>query len=355
MKPGPDNPAEFESGDFDYELPPELIAQAPLPERAAGRLLHVTPAGGPDDLRIPDFVDLLNPGDLVVVNDTRVLPARLFGRKATGGRVEMLLERPLAATRALVQLRSSRSPGVGAELTFDGGATATVTGRDGEFFELEFDGPVETILEQHGHVPLPPYIERPDEAADRERYQTVFARTPGAVAAPTAGLHFDAAFEDRLRAAGVDFETVTLHVGAGTFAPLRPAQLESGRLHAERVDVGEDLCRAVAATRERGGRVIAIGTTTMRALESAALDSGSLAPFAGETTLFIRPGFRFRVADALLTNFHLPRSSLLMLVCAFAGTQRVLAAYAHAVAQRYRFFSYGDAMFCHRHPDGRSR
>lgn len=346
-------PAADRWSEFSYELPPELIAQVPLEKRTASRLLHVTPDDRLEDLRFPDFANLIRPGDLVVVNDTRVLPARLHGRKATGGKVEMLLERPLGETTALVQLRSSRSPSVGAELMFDGGATATVTGREGGFFVLEFAAPVEAILEQHGRVPLPPYIERPDDAADRERYQTIFAREPGAVAAPTAGLHFDRGQLNRLRAKGVDVEALTLHVGAGTFAPLREAQLQTGRLHAERIDVPEKLCVAVARTRDRDGRIVAIGTTTVRALESAALEAGAkstgpIAPFSGETTLFIRPGFRFRVVDALLTNFHLPGSSLLMLVCAFAGTRSVRAAYAHAVRNRYRFFSYGDAMFCHR-------
>lgn len=334
--------------DFAYDLPPDLIAQAPLAERTASRLLHVRPDGRPEDLRIPNVADLLQEGDLLVVNDTRVLPARLFGRKATGGRVEMLLERLIGARTARVQLRSSRSPVIGAELTFDGGIQATVADRDGAFFILEFAEPLEPVLERHGHMPLPPYIERPDDAADRERYQTVFSREPGAVAAPTAALHFDDALLGRLRGRGIAIETVTLHVGAGTFAPLRSEQLESGRLHAERIEVSESVCIAAKHARESGRRVIALGTTTMRALESAALETGSLAPFSGETTLFIRPGFRFRVVDALLTNFHLPESSLLMLVCAFAGTQSILAAYAHAILHRYRFFSYGDAMFCHR-------
>jgi S-adenosylmethionine:tRNA ribosyltransferase-isomerase len=234
---------------------------------------------------------------------------------------------------------------------FENAVHATVAGRDGAFFVLEFDEVLEVILERHGHVPLPPYIERPDTAADRERYQTVYAQTPGAVAAPTAGLHFDRQQLDRLASSGVDLAGVTLHIGAGTFAPLREAQLSSGRLHAERLEVTAPVCEAVCRTRQRGGRVVAIGTTTMRALESAAAATGSLEPFSGETTLFIRPGYRFRVVDALLTNFHLPESSLLMLVCAFAGTRSILAAYAHAVRNRYRFFSYGDAMFCHRCDD----
>jgi S-adenosylmethionine:tRNA ribosyltransferase-isomerase len=311
-------------------------------------LLQVTATNQLADLSIPDFSDLLRAGDLVVVNDTRVLPARLFGRKSSGGKVEMLLERPLDSHRALAQLRASRSPGVGAELTFENEVRATVVGREGAFFVLEFADPLEATLERYGHVPLPPYIERPDDAADRERYQTIYAQAPGAVAAPTAGLHFDRQQFDRLAAQGVDIASVTLHVGAGTFAPLREAQLSSGRLHAERVEVTADVCEAVRRTRERGGRVVAIGTTTMRALESAAAATGALEPLAGETTLFIRPGYRFRVVDALLTNFHLPDSSLLMLVCAFAGTRSILAAYAHAVRNRYRFFSYGDAMFCYR-------
>jgi S-adenosylmethionine:tRNA ribosyltransferase-isomerase len=337
--------------EFDYELPAELIAQTALPKRAASRLLHVDADGSLEDLAIPDFSGLLRDGDLVIVNDTRVLPARIYGRKATGGKLELLLERPLDEFRALAQLRASRSPAVGAELTLDGGVRATVIGREAEFFVLEFAEPIEQTLERHGHTPLPPYIERPDDEADRERYQTVYAREPGAVAAPTAGLHFDDEQLARIRARGVEIESVTLHVGAGTFAPLRPAQLESGHLHAERIEVTGRVCDAIGAARARGGRIVAIGTTTMRALESAAAATGDITPYAGDTTLFIRPGYRFRVVDALLTNFHLPGSSLLMLVCAFAGTRSILAAYAHAVRERYRFFSYGDAMFCHYHED----
>lgn len=343
-------------GDFTYDLPKDLIAQTPLPHRTDSRLLRVRGRNaGVQDLEFPDFANLLESGDLLVLNDTRVLPARLFGRKTTGGKVEMLLERVLDGTRARVQLRSSRAPVTGAELRFEGGIEAVVAGRDGGFFILEFAAPVEALLEQHGHMPLPPYIERDEAAVDRERYQTVFARAPGAVAAPTAGLHFDRGQLNRLRAKGVDIATLTLHVGAGTFAPLRQEQLQTGRLHAERVEVPAEVCAAVAGTRRRGGRVVAVGTTTVRALESAALrggdprvdeGSGELAPWTGETTLFIRPGDRFRVVDALLTNFHLPESSLLMLVCAFAGTRTILGAYEHAVRERYRFFSYGDAMFC---------
>ena len=337
------------TGDFHYALPSELIAQTPLPERAGSRLLHVTQTAGVyRDLCFPDLVDLLDEDDLLVLNDTRVLPARIFGRKATGGKIEVLLERQLEANLALVQLKASRAPAVGGEIVFAGGATAVVDARRDEFFVLRFATPVAEILAAHGHVPLPPYIDRPDEPADRERYQTVFAAQPGAVAAPTAGLHFDRAALERLRAKGVRVETLTLHVGAGTFQPLRDAQLVNRQLHAERFEVGVTLCKAVEATHRRGGRVVAVGTTTARALESAAqFGDGTLRQYTGETTLFITPGYRFQVVDVLLTNFHMPESSLLMLVCAFAGVPAVLDAYAHAVRQRYRFFSYGDAMLCH--------
>jgi S-adenosylmethionine:tRNA ribosyltransferase-isomerase len=335
--------------EFHFELPPGLIAQAPLSERRASRLLHLDRDGACHDLHFPDLTGLLWAGDLLVVNDTRVLPARLFGRKATGGKVEVFLERVLAGDgrEVLVQLKSSHAPQAGSRLDLDGGATAEVLGRQGEFFHLRFDGPALSVFEAHGHVPLPPYIRRPDEVADRERYQTVYAREPGSVAAPTAGLHFDAALLEALESRGIRRSAVTLHVGAGTFAPLRPHHLKTGRLHSERLEVSPALCQAVADCRAAGGRVVAVGTTALRALESAALD-GSLRPFRGETDLFIRPGFRFRVVDALVTNFHLPESSLLMLVCAFGGTDRVLEAYRHAVAAGYRFFSYGDAMFLER-------
>jgi len=283
------------------------------------------------------------------MNDTKVIPARLYGRKITGGRVEMLLERQLGDDLALVQLKANRVPGVGGQVEFDDGVLATVEERRDGFFVLRFTAPVEQVLELHGHMPLPPYIERTDDAVDRVRYQTVFAREPGAVAAPTAGLHFDMTQLDALRARGIELAFLTLHVGAGTFQPLRPQQMESGELHAERVEVSAALCRAVEATRERGGRVVAVGTTSVRGLETAA-QSGRLAPYSGETTLFIRPGYSFKVVDALLTNFHLPESSLLMLVCALAGSRSILAAYAHAIAGGYRFFSYGDAMFCGRAP-----
>ncbi len=337
----------MEPADFDFELPEELIAQRPLAERSASRLLVLGTAGTPADRYFHELACELRPGDLLVANDSRVVPARLFGRKATGGSVEMLLECLLDEHSVLAQLRCSHAPKLGDALGFEGSAGAVVTGRRGQFFMLRFNQPVMAVLEQVGHMPLPPYIRRPDEPADRERYQTLFARAPGSVAAPTAGLHFDAALLARLAAREVALACVTLHVGAGTFSPVREPQLASGRLHAERVRVGPDLVAAVAATRRVGGRVIAVGTTVVRALETAAA-AGVLAPFEGETDLFIRPGYGFRVVDALVTNFHLPRSSLLMLVCAFAGRERVLDAYRHAVARGYRFFSYGDAMFLQR-------
>ena len=333
--------------DFHYDLPDELIAQAPLGDRSASRLLVVDgPAGTWRDARFRELPELLQPGDLLVLNDTRVIPARVFGRKASGGRLELLLERLVGERGAIGQLRVSKSPAAGTRLHFDGGATAVVTARTGpggELFELVFDCAVLPWLEQFGHMPLPPYIRRAADAADRARYQTVYGRTPGAVAAPTAGLHFDDALLATLAGRGIATTTVTLHVGAGTFQPVRTEDPRQHRLHAERVTVGESACAAIAAARARGGRVVAVGTTVVRSLEAAAAN-GALAPFEGETELFILPGYRFRVVDALVTNFHLPESSLLMLVCAFAGQDTVLGAYRHAVEARYRFFSYGDAM-----------
>ncbi len=333
--------------DFDYELPERLIAQQPLPGRTDSRLLHLDAAGIPRDLHFPDLERLLRPGDLLVVNESRVIPARVFGRKASGGHIEMLIERILEADTALAQLRASHAPKAGGRLEFEGGIEALVVERREPFFLLRFTAPLATLLERAGHVPLPPYIHRPDSTADRERYQTIFARHPGSVAAPTAGLHFDRSLLDRLLARGVRLAAVTLHVGAGTFAPLRESALVDGRLHAERVRVGPDVCEAIGAVQESGARVVAVGTTAVRALETAAA-AGHLAPFEGDTELFIRPGYQFRVVDALVTNFHLPRSSLLMLVCAFGGRDQVMAAYRHAVANGYRFFSYGDAMFVER-------
>jgi S-adenosylmethionine:tRNA ribosyltransferase-isomerase len=334
--------------DFHYELPEELIAQVPLADRSASRLLIVEGAAGTwRDGRFRDLPGLLRPGDLLVLNDTRVIPARAFGRKDSGGQVELLVERLRGERGAIGQLRVSKRPAPGARLHFAGGASATVTGRtgaDGDLFELVFDRPVMPWLEAHGRTPLPPYIRRAADESDSARYQTVYSRAPGAVAAPTAGLHFDAALFALLAQRGVETAAVTLHVGAGTFQPVRTEDPRAHRLHAERITVGADACAAIEAARARGGRVVAVGTTVVRSLETAAA-GGALAPFEGETELFILPGYDFTVVDALVTNFHLPESSLLMLVCAFAGRETVLGAYRHAVEARYRFFSYGDAMF----------
>ena len=333
--------------DFCYHAPEELIAQKPLEQRGASRLLHL-PASGPlHDLQFCDLPRLLRPGDLLVVNDTAVLPARLFGAKKSGGRVEMLLERLLDSRRALVQLRANRSPREGQELVFEGGARAFVAGRQEAFFVLDFECELAPHLQRHGHVPLPPYIRRGDRPADREDYQTVFARHAGAVAAPTAGLHFHQGMLRVLEESGVDVVRITLHVGAGTFKPVDEEQVECAELHAELMQVTEGVCHAVRECHDRGGRVCAVGTTVTRALETAA-QHGELQPFSGETRLFIMPGFTFRVVDLLVTNFHLPESSLLMLVCAFSGRERVLEAYGHAVRRRYRLFSYGDAMLLER-------
>ncbi len=333
------------TADFDYELPEALIAQAPPPRRRDARLLVVDArAGAPHDHAITDLPALLAPGDLLVFNDTRVVPARLHGRKPTGARVEVLVERRLDAHRAIAWVRANRTPSAGARLEVADGVGVTVEGRDGERFVVRFDTPVDAVLERAGSLPLPPYIRRAPDASDLERYQTVYARAPGSAAAPTAGLHFDEALLDALAARGIERAFVTLHVGAGTFAPVRTETVEAHRLHREWLSVPATTCDEVAAARARGGRVVAVGTTAVRALESAAADGGAPVPFEGETGLYIYPGYPFRAIDGLVTNFHLPRSSLLMLVCAFGGRERVLDAYAAAVARRYRFFSYGDAM-----------
>ncbi len=330
--------------DFSYDLPPELIAQRPLPERSASRLLVLDGATGAlEDRRFPDLAQLLRPGDLLVLNDTRVLPARIGARKDSGGACEILLERVLDGRRILAQARASKGFRPGTALTLDGGARAVVTGRQDDLVEFELDREPLDYFERHGEMPLPPYIDRPAQPEDRSRYQTVFAAEPGAVAAPTAALHFDAALLERLAAQGVATGRLTLHVGAGTFQPLRGDDVEAHRLHSERFRVPAGVVAAVGAARARGGRVVAVGTTVVRSLEAAAA-GGRLAPCEGETDIFIRPGHRFRVVDALVTNFHLPESTLLMLVSAFAGRERVLAAYAHAIRERYRFYSYGDAM-----------
>jgi S-adenosylmethionine:tRNA ribosyltransferase-isomerase len=343
----------MQRSDFHYDLPPELIAQAPLAERGASRLLVLEGrTGALGDRMFADLVRLLKPHDLLVFNDTRVLPARVLGRKPTGGRVELLLERVLAPRRALVHLRASHRPQQGGEIDLPGGARARVGARAGELVEVELDRDIVPYLNAHGQIPLPPYIERTPQESDRERYQTVFARAPGAVAAPTAGLHFDAALLETLAERGVERAFLTLHVGAGTFAPVRHENIEEHELHAEWLDVPAATCAAVERCRAKGGRVVAVGTTSVRALETAAR-GGALQPFAGDSRLFIYPGFDFRVVDAMVTNFHLPESSLLMLVSAFAGRDATLAAYRHAVDRRYRFFSYGDAMFVTPQPAAR--
>lgn len=333
--------------DFRYDLPAALIAQYPAPVRSGARLLCVgSEDGAVRDMHFSGLPLLMRRGDVLVLNDTRVVSARLSGRKETGGRVEVLIERIREGNRALVQLRASKPPPPGQNLFLEGGVSARVEGRVGEFFELSFHGdlPLAQLLERFGHVPLPPYITRTDEPGDRERYQTVYAREPGAVAAPTAGLHFDEAMLAQLAAMGVECTYVTLHVGAGTFQPLRGEDVVQQRLHSERVNVAAAACDSINRARAEGRRIVAVGTTVVRALETAARN-GVLTQFDGETDIFIYPGYRFQMVDALITNFHLPESSLLMLVCAFGGTAAVLAAYRHAVQQGYRFYSYGDSMF----------
>lgn len=340
--------------DFHFDLPPELIAQQPPLQRGDSRLLTLDgPTGEFHDRSFAELPDLLRAGDLLVFNDTRVIPARLRGHKASGGRFELLVERLLDERRALVHLRVSKPPRESSLLWFDAGFSATVLGRHNDLFEIrmESDQPLLALLEQHGQIPLPPYIARPPTAADRERYQTVYARQPGAVAAPTAGLHFDQRLLDRIAATGTAQTFITLHVGAGTFQPLRVDRISEHVMHAERIEVGAEVGERVRAARAAGGRVIAVGTTAVRALETVADDAGIPQPWRGETRIFIHPGYRFRCVDALITNFHLPESTLLMLVAAFAGQAAILNAYRHAVEQRYRFFSYGDAMFLTRRSD----
>ena len=332
--------------DFSYHLPKALIAQHPVNPRSASRLLSLED-GGPADRMIADFPELLRAGDLLVFNDTRVIPARLYGVKDSGGKVEVLVERILSDHSLLAQVRASKSPKQGQTLLLaDGQISAEVMGREGEFFILSFAGDLSVLdeLKAHGEMPLPPYIERHADIEDDERYQTVFARHEGAVAAPTAGLHFDEHLLNQIRAQGVEFGYLTLHVGAGTFQPVRVDDLSTHKMHAEYLEVSATLCQQVEEVKARGGRVVAVGTTVVRSLETAAAEGG-LKPFQGESRLFITPGYEFKVVDALLTNFHLPESTLLMLVTAFGGYESVMAAYRHAVAEKYRFFSYGDAMF----------
>lgn len=337
----------YSVSDFDYALPAELIAQHPLPERSAARLLDGSGAQ-PVDRQVRDLPGLLRAGDVLVCNDTRVVRARLFGRKESGGALELLVERVLADGSVAAHMRASRKPRAGSVLEMEGGFTAQVLGRwpdaGGALFHLRFSGDAYELMQAHGHVPLPPYIERADEEGDAARYQTVFARRPGAVAAPTASLHFDEALLAAIEARGVQRVFITLHVGAGTFQPIKGERIEEHVMHSERYEVPPQTQRAIAEAKAKGGRIVAVGTTCVRALESWAASGEA----RGDTALFIMPGYPFRCVDALLTNFHLPRSTLLMLVSAFAGMERVRALYAHAVQQRYRFFSYGDAMWLQR-------
>lgn len=336
--------------DFDYPLPAECIAQSPLPERSASRLL-VLANGGLEDRRFTDLSDLLAPGDLLVMNDTRVLHARLLGQKDSGGQIEVLVERITGDQEVLAQVRASKSPKPGSRLRLEDAFEAEVLGREGEFYRLQLAGNAIELIERHGRLPLPPYIERAVVNPDETRYQTVYARERGSVAAPTAGLHFDAPLLERLKDKGVGVAHVTLHVGAGTFQPVRVQDLSQHQMHRERYHVPQATAEAIAATRQRGGRIVAVGTTSLRTLESAADKQGNVNVGAGETALFITPGYQFRVVDCLITNFHLPKSTLLMLVSAFAGVAPIRAAYRHAIANGYRFFSYGDAMFIHRHDE----
>lgn len=343
--------------DFHFELPEALIARHPLPERSASRLLCVDGNSGVREHRqFQDLLQLLEPGDLLVFNDTRVIPARLYGEKATGGKIEVLVERVLDAQRALAHVRASRAPKPGTRLLLEGGIEAEVCARQDNLFELQFHitGHLLDALENHGHIPLPPYMQREDQLSDRERYQTVYGSKPGAVAAPTAGLHFDELLLARLRERGVETAFVTLHVGAGTFQPVKVERIEDHLMHAEYIEVPEAVCEAVKAAHARGKRVVAVGTTSVRALESAS-QGGEIAPFYGDSRIFIYPGYQFRSVDALITNFHLPESTLLMLVSAFSGYDHIMPAYREAVAERYRFFSYGDAMFLTRQTKGDSQ
>ncbi len=337
----------YSLSDFDFNLPPELIAQLPLPERTESRLLHVD-HGQMIDRCFADIVDLLNAGDLLVFNDTRVLKARLFGLKQTGGKVEVLIERVLDDRTALAQIRASKTPPAGSTIRLADAFDVTVGERAAEFFTLSFPGNVLELIDSHGHLPLPPYIERTADAFDEKRYQTVYAKEPGAVAAPTAGLHFDEALLQKLRAKGVQFANVTLHVGAGTFQPVRTENLAEHQMHTEWYTIPQTTVDAVRVAQANGRDVVAVGTTSLRALESASRD-GDLKAGSAETALFITPGYTFQTITRLITNFHLPKSTLLMLVSAFAGYDTIRNAYLHAITQRYRFFSYGDAMLLSRH------
>jgi len=334
--------------DFNFDLPTELIAQQPLAERTQSRLLCLHGETGEyDDRQFMQLPSLLNENDLLVFNNTRVIPARIFGIKASGGRIEVMLERVLSDSEVLVQIRASKAPKVGGQLLLgDEHVEAEVMSRTNGFYQLRLNDERSAIdvLQAIGHMPLPPYIGRPDDELDQQRYQTVFAEQPGAVAAPTAGLHFDQAILDQISAKGIRQATVTLHVGAGTFQPVRVDDIATHEMHYEYVEVSQATCDAIIETRQRGGRVVAVGTTVVRSLETAS-ENGTPAPFSGETNIFIYPGYQFKSVDALVTNFHMPESTLLMLVSAFAGQQNILTAYQHAIDERYRFYSYGDAMF----------
>ena len=337
----------FEAADFDYDLPPERVAQHPHLERSASRMLALDRATGTvQDLSIRDLPQQLAPGDVLVFNDTRVIPARCFGRKPTGGKLEILIERLLPNNRALAQLGANRAPAPDSDIILAGEVRVRLIERQGRFWVLQFPAEVAVgeFLEQEGQVPLPPYIERPPEPNDRERYQTVYARAPGAVAAPTAGLHFDEPLLGRLDEQGIERIHVTLHVGAGTFQPIEADDIREHRIHAERLAIDADACARINRARTQGRRVVAVGTTSARALESAVRPNGRIEPYDGDTRLYLYPGCDFAAIDGLLTNFHLPRSSLLVMVCAFAGHEATLHAYRHAVAAKYRFYSYGDAM-----------
>jgi S-adenosylmethionine:tRNA ribosyltransferase-isomerase len=337
--------------DFSFTLPEHLIAKYPTPDRTASRLLHLNgTTGDVHHKQFQQMLDLVEPGDLLVFNNTRVIPARLLGQKASGGKVEVLIERIVDDNNALAHVRASKAPKPGTDLLLEGAVSVTVTGRQDALFELRFNGDATVLeqLEQYGHMPLPPYIDRPDEQADKERYQTVYNQAPGAVAAPTAGLHFDDALLERLQQKGVNLAYVTLHVGAGTFQPVRVDNILEHKMHSEFAIVPDDVVNAVRATKAAGKRVIAVGTTSVRSLESSALEATKnevLVPYQSDTDIFIYPGFEFKVVDAMFTNFHLPESTLIMLISAFAGKDNVLHAYEQAIEQEYRFYSYGDSMF----------
>lgn len=338
--------------DFNFNLPERLIAKHPTEQRTQSRLLHLDNNGKVEHRKFIDIISLLNPGDLLIFNNTRVIPARLHGNKASGGKIEVLIERILNDGSAMSHIRSSKSPKSGAILIMEGGLQIEVLGRDHALFHIKFltEKNVFELLEKFGHMPLPPYIDRPDEEADKERYQTVYNKTPGAVAAPTAGLHFDNQILEQIKAKGVDLAFVTLHVGAGTFQPVRVDNIKDHQMHSEYAEVTQEVVDKVLAAKQAGGRVIAVGTTSVRSIESAAQGSESLliSEFMSDTNIFIYPGYKFKVIDAMLTNFHLPESTLMMLISAFAGRDQVMNAYAQAIEHEYRFFSYGDAMFIER-------